>query len=427
MRYYSTNGSEISVDLCEAVTRSFAADGGVYMPLSIPVIPRALFNNISGMSVTDIGYVVGSSLFGSDLDLALINDIVKETFSFDIPLKRITDHVYALELFHGPTKTFKDVGARFMARIINCFIGSERLKPGPINMLVATQGDTGYAVARAFENMPGVKVFIFHPSKDSVKLPEHMRHPVADNVISVEIRGTLDDCQELVRRAYIDPDLNRKLNLTSANSINIARLLPQTFFYFYAYSKLKALGEEMSEFVAAMPCGNLGNLTAALFAKQMGVPIRRIIAAGRGEQRLWGEMQNGRLSVSNRGQRALNTNLSRINALITRNPDLAENLVCNTYSPEEVDRTIKLFHDSFGYVLGRNSALAAKSMLDNRSGDEVGVFLATDHPDMYADHLNSLIGLQLSSRKTSAQYRDRHIPLSPSLPAVKNFILEHSC
>lgn len=426
MRYYSTNGFDKSVDLCEAVTRSFASDGGVYMPLTIPTIPRALFNNISGMSVTDIGYVVGSSLFGSDLDLTLINDIVKETFSFDIPLKKITDHIYALELFHGPTKTFKDVGARFMARVINCFIGSDRLKPGPINMLVATQGDTGYAVARAFENMPGVKVFIFHPSKKIIKLPEHMRHTVADNVISVEIRGTLDDCQDLVRRAYADPDLNKKLNLTSANSINIARLLPQTFFYFYSYSKLQALGENTSEFVAAMPCGNLGNLTAALFAKLMGVPIKKIIAAGRGEQRLWGEMLNGQLSVSNHSQRALNTNLSRINTLIAHNPSLGQNLVCHTYTPDEIDETIKIYNDRFGYSLGRNSALAAKSMIDSRCGDEAGVFLATDNPDMYTDCQTTSIGLKDSLSQAHSCSRERHIPLSPSLPAVRNFILEHS-
>lgn len=426
MRYFSTNGSGKSVDLCEAVTRCFAPDGGVYMPLSTPLIPKALFNNISAMSMTDIAYVVGSTLFGSDIEPELINDIVKETLSFDIPLVKISDRVYSLELFHGPTKTFKDVGARFLARVVDYYIKADRIKRGSLNLLVATQGDTGYAVAEAFADMKGVNVFIFHPSESALRLPEHMMHPVASNVISVEVRGNLDDCQELVRRAYEDEELNSKMILTSANSINIARLLPQTFFYFYAYSRLRALGENTAKLAVAMPCGNLGNLTAALFAKQMGLPICRIMAAGRGMQRLWGEMNEGLLSVNHFNQRALNTNLSRINCMMSHNKELANAIDCHTYGQSDIDDCISLMYSTKSYLMGRNAAMACKSMMDNLQSDETGVFLATDHPEMYAPQLKELLGINLTRQsRYSKPRRDRTPQLSPTLPAVKRFIFEN--
>lgn len=426
MRYYSTNGSDISVNLCEAVTRSFAPDGGVYMPLSIPLIPKALFNNISAMSMTDIAYVVASTLFGSDIEPALINDIVKETMTYEIPLIGLTDRVYVLELFHGPTKTFKDLGARFMSRVIYHFMAMNPSKSGPLNLLVATQGDTGYAIAHAFANMKGVRVVLFHPSIGVRHQPEHMYHNIAPNVVSVEVRGTLDDCQELVRRAYEDEDLNKRLQLTSANSINIARLLPQTFFYFYAYARLKALGETSNRIVVGMPCGNLGNLTAALFSKQMGLPIHRILAAGRSHERLWGEVHGGKLEVCHFNQRALSTNLARINNLIRHNPDLGSILDCHTYGHDDVAGQISLMYSTCHYLMGRNTAMACKSVMDNLRPDEVGVFLATDHPMKYIDSLNEILDIDLSgSLYDRRQYRrDRSTPLSPTLPAVKHFLLE---
>ncbi len=427
MRYYSTNGSDKNVDLCEAVLKSFAPDGGVYMPLSIPVIPKALFNNIDAMSITDIAYIVASTLFGSDIDPAILNDIVKETFTFDIPLVQLSDKTYSLELFHGPSHTFKDIGARFMARIIY-HLGSARLKNnGPLNLLVATRGDTGYAVAEAFADMPGVKVFIFHPANSVLRTPDRILRAVASsNIVSVEVRGTLDDCQELVRRAYEDEELNRKFNLTSANSINIARLLPQTFFYFYAYSRLRALGESTGKIVISMPCGNLGNLTAALFAKQMGLPIDRIIAAGRGHERLWGEMQDGILSVNHFNQRALSTNLSRINRLMERNPELGNIVDCRTFSYDDIAEQISLMYSSHKYLMDRNTAMACRALMENRKADETGVFLATAHPDMYAAKIKEILGVDISAPKPARGYfRDRCAPLSPTLPAVRHFLLEN--
>lgn len=378
------------------------------------------------MSITDIAYIVGSTLFGSDIEPELINDIVKQTFNFDIPLVPLSDRNYALELYHGPTKTFKDIGARFMSRVINHYLESSRLKSGPLCLLVATQGDTGYAVAKAFADMRNVKVLIFHPSENAFRLPEHMMHNVASNVYSVEVRGTLDDCQELVRRAYEDEQLNSKVNLTSANSINIARLLPQTFFYFYAFARLKAMEVPVDNIAVAMPCGNLGNLTAALIAKQMGLPIKHIMAAGRGHQKLWGEVHDGLLSVNHFNQRALCTNLSRINALMQESPGLSDCVDCFTYGEEEVDSQISMMYASNHYIMGRNTALASRAITENSRPDEVGVFLATDDPEMYARHLNNLLGINLvAETKERRHNHDHSAPLSPTLPAVKNFILQH--
>lgn len=398
------------------------------MPLSIPLIPKALFNNISDMSITDIAYVVGSSLFGSDISPKNINAIVKETFNFDIPLVRLSDHTYVLELFHGPTGTFKDVGARFLSRVIQNYLGSSSLKPGPVNMLVATQGDTGLAVAKAFADVRGVNLFIFHPSQTPIKYPSARMNSMGDNIISVEVRGSLDDCQQLVRQAYEDEDLNKRLNLTSANSINIARLLPQTIFYFYSYARLKAVGEAAENMTVAMPCGNLGNLTAALFARLMGLPIKRIMAAGRGGQRLWGQISEGILSVNNFNQRALNTNLSRINVLMQRTPSLSDCLNCYSYSEEDTNSQIALMYATNHYLMGRNTAMASRAMMEYRRPDEVGVFLATDNPEMYADQINSIVGTKLRSHEHSGrrtESKERFAPLSPTLPAVKHFILDH--
>ncbi len=425
MRYFSTNGSRTSVDLCEAVTHSFAPDGGVYMPLSIPVIPKALFNNIGAMSMTDIAYVVSSTLFGSDVDPAVLNDIVKETLSFDIPLVKLGKGIYSLELFHGPTRTFKDVGARFMARIIYHFMKNDRIQAEPISLLVATQGDTGYAVAKAFGNMPGVRVFVFYPSNRKLRVPGHIPPAVAPNVMSVEVRGTLDDCQDLVRRAYEDEELNERLHLTSANSINIARLLPQTFFYFYAFSRLRAMSENTDKLVFAMPCGNLGNLTAALIARQMGLPISRIMAAGKGHERLWGEMQNGILSVNHFNQRALCTNLARINCLIEHNPSLGDIVDCHTYNYDEIASQISLMYSSCNYLMDRNTAMASRSLAENKKDDETGVFLATAHPSMYADALHEILGITIPDKPAMHRLYKERAPISPTLPAIRHFLLDN--
>lgn len=430
MQYYSTNGKNQLVSLYDAVTQSIASDGGVYMPYSIPFIPKALFNNISEMSLTDIAYVAGTSLFGSDIGAEEINSIVKETLNFPIPLVKISERIYSLELFHGPTGSFKDIGARFMAKVIEHFVHTGELSNNrQLNILVATSGDTGAAVADAFADIPGVKTFIFHPKDKIIKLRNNIISISASNIIPVEIRGTFDECQQLVKLAYADKELNKQLNLTSANSLNIARLLPQTFYYFYAYAQIIALtGVNSPNISIATPCGNLGNLTAALFAKQMGLPITRIMAAGHGLDRLWGDMREGALAVNTFNSRALSTNLSRINEIIRDTPYLAKLIDCHTYNGDEIDSKIRLMYDKSKYLMDRNTAMACKALTENIAGDEIGVFLATAHPWKYRDRIKELTGADVPSMPTHAKTittQTRHT-LSATFPAVRKFLLDNN-
>lgn len=371
----------MEVPLRKAIMQSVAPDGGVYMPDSIPLIPRALFTHIPKMSLTEIGYVAATTLFGSDIPASDLKSIVADTLSFPIPLREVAPSVYALELFHGPTGTFKDVGARFMARLVQYYITSERGAGRPLNVVVATSGNTGNAVANAFANIPGVNVIIFHPQRADMRVDADAFASIAPNIYPIGIRGTFSQCQQLVKQAYNDAELNERLSLTSANSINIARLLPQTFYFFQAYARLAEMGLSVDGMTIGTPCGNLGNLTAALFAKQMGLPLKSIIAAGQDNERLWGSIQNGRLAVSDFNDRALSTNLSRINSLIQTSPRLADNIVCHTYTAAEIAAQIVDVRERYGYELNTRSALAYKAVTAEASDGSPRVFLATVRPD----------------------------------------------
>lgn len=432
MRYHSTNSRAISVDLRQAVMRSMAGDRGVYMPDSIPVLPKALFNNISEMSLAEIAYVAGSVLFGDDIPREIINDIVKETLNFEIPLVRVDENIWALELFHGPTGSFKDVGARFMARLIKRYLEDSDRSDSKISILVATSGDTGFAVARSFAGIKNLNVFIFHPKEKLLRVPKDDFLTSAGNIYPVAVRGSFDQCQRLVTEAYFDPEITRRLNLTSANSLNIARLLPQTFYFFHAYARLIEAGVETSDFVLSTPCGNLGNLTAALFAKQMGLPVGKILAAGRGTERLWGDVIEGRLSVNHFNQKSLSTNLSRINLLMERNPRLASIVSCHTYDEACTDDLICKMFDRSEYLMDRNSAMACKALKDEIKPGEAGVFLATATPTKYKKHLTEILGDDIpldrypSPIKTDISVAVKEATIQPKIESLRNLLLQHN-
>ncbi len=265
--------------LREAVMTGLAPDGGLYMPERIPVIPAAFFNNISGMSVRDIAFVVADLMLGDEIDSAEIRQIVNDTFTFDIPLVKVEDNIYSLELFHGPTYAFKDVGARFLARIIGHY--SSRPGSGKVKVLVATSGDSGGAVAAGFKDVPGVEVYILYPSGRLSRMQREQLDVAAGAVHPIEVLGTFDDCQRLVKEAFGDGELRREFELTSANSINICRLLPQMFYFFHAYGVLagREEGDMHGRVVMSIPSGNLGNLTAGLLAWRMGLPVKRFVVA----------------------------------------------------------------------------------------------------------------------------------------------------
>lgn len=276
MKYYSTNRKASDATLEEAVVKGLAADRGLYMPHNIRILPASFYEQIDQLSFQEIASQVADAFFGEDVPAETLKQIVYDTLSFDVPVVRVKENIYSLELFHGPTLAFKDVGGRFMARLLGYFIRKEGKRQ--VNVLVATSGDTGSAVANGFLGVEGIHVYVLYPKGKVSEIQEKQFTTLGRNITAVEVDGTFDDCQALVKSAFMDQELNERMQLTSANSINVARFLPQAFYYFYAYAQMKKLGRE-KELVVCVPSGNFGNITAGLFAKRMGLPVKRFIAA----------------------------------------------------------------------------------------------------------------------------------------------------
>ena len=276
MMYYSTNRKAPLATLEEAVVKGLAGDRGLYMPEKIKRLPQEFYDNIADMSFHEIAIKVADAFFGEDIEHTALENIVCDTLAFDCPVVKVTDSIYSLELFHGPTLAFKDVGARFMARLLQYFIKKEN--KNEVNVLVATSGDTGSAVANGFLGVEGIHVYVLYPKGKVTKIQESQFTTLGSNITAIEVDGVFDDCQRLVKSAFMDEELNRHMNLTSANSINVARFLPQSFYYFNAYARMKQLGLA-DNLVICVPSGNFGNITAALFGHEMGLPVRRFIAA----------------------------------------------------------------------------------------------------------------------------------------------------
>ena len=280
MKYYSTNKQITGESLANAVIKGLAEDKGLFMPDSITEIPAVFYDNIDKMSFQDMAYMAAYMLFGDDVHANMLKMMVNDTLSFDVPLVKVEENIFSLELFHGPTLAFKDVGGRFMSRMLSYFIQRSDDGNRQVNVLVATSGDTGSAVANGFLGVEGIQVYVLYPKGKVSPIQECQFTTLGQNITAIEVDGTFDDCQALVKTAFMDAELNAKMKLTSANSINVARFLPQAFYYFYAYAQLKKISEEAARnMVICVPSGNFGNITAGLFAKRMGLPVKRFIAA----------------------------------------------------------------------------------------------------------------------------------------------------
>lgn len=402
MQYYSTNGTAPKASLQDAVVRGLAPDKGLYMPERIPTIPQAFFNNIGEMSFHDIAYVVANTLFGEDIDSATLKEIVNDTLNFDIPLVHVDENRYSLELFHGPTLAFKDVGARFMARLLSYFNKQKGSKE--VNVLVATSGDTGSAVANGFLGVQGVRVFVLYPKGKVSKIQEAQFTTLGKNITALEISGTFDDCQALVKSAFMDEELNEKLQLTSANSINVARFLPQMFYYFYAYAQLAKMGKPLDNVVISVPSGNFGNITAGLIGKRMGLPIKRFIAANNRNdifyQYLLSGNYNPRPSIStiaNAMDVGAPSNFARILDLYGNSHSaIKEEISGCTYTDEQIAETLKDTYNKTNYLLDPHGAVGYRSLLDGLNENEIGIFLETAHPAKFKDTVESIIDNNVS-------------------------------
>ncbi len=432
MQYYSTNGISPKVSLQEAVVHGLASDKGLFMPEVILTIPKAFFNNISEMSLQDISYVVANTLFGQDVDSETLKTIVNETLNFDIPLVHVDENLYSLELFHGPTLAFKDVGARFMARLLGYF--NKKQGNGDVNVLVATSGDTGSAVANGFLNVPGVKVFVLYPKGKVSKIQEAQFTTLGANITAIEVSGTFDDCQALVKSAFMDKELNHKMQLTSANSINVARFLPQMFYYFYAYAQLAKMGKPLDNIVISVPSGNFGNITAGLIGKRMGLPIKRFIAANNKNDIFYQYLKTGTYTprpsiatIANAMDVGDPSNFARVLDLYNKSHDAIANEISGcTYTDEQIAETLAETYTKTGYLLDPHGAVGYRSLLEGLHDNEIGIFLETAHPAKFKDTVENIIGSNVDIPSKLAAFMKgtkNTVKMTASFLAFKKYLM----
>ncbi len=409
MKYYSTNGKAPEADLHKAVVKGLAEDKGLYMPETLKKLPQDFFDNIQDMSFQEISYRVADAFFGEDVPADTLKKIVYDTLSFDCPTVKVNDNIYSLELFHGPTLAFKDVGARFMARLLGHFISQEGKEE--VNVLVATSGDTGSAVANGFLGVEGIHVYVLYPKGKVSAIQECQFTTLGKNITAVEVDGVFDDCQALVKSAFMDNDLNKHMKLTSANSINVARFLPQSFYYFHAYAQMKKLGLA-DNLVVCVPSGNFGNITSGLFAKKMGLPIKRFIAANNANDIFYKYLQTGvyepRASVqtiANAMDVGAPSNFARIIDLYKNDHDaICADVSGATFNDGQIAETIKAVSDKYGYICDPHGACGYRALEAGLKEGETGVFLETAHPAKFKSTVESIIGHEIEIPQKLAEF-----------------------
>ncbi len=396
MQYYSTNKQAPAAGLQEAVVRGLAPDRGLYMPEAIKPLPQEFYDIIETLSFQEIAYRVADCFFGEDIPADKLKEIVYDTLSFDTPVVKVTDNIYSLELFHGPTLAFKDVGARFMARLLGYYTqGQSR----PVNVLVATSGDTGSAVANGFLGVEGVHVYVLYPKGKVSEIQEKQFTTLGQNITALEVDGTFDDCQALVKAAFMDKELNDKLMLTSANSINLARFLPQAFYYFYAYAQMKRQGVA-TNLVFSVPSGNFGNITAGLFGKRMGLPVKRFIAANNRNDIFYQYLQTGEYNprpsiatIANAMDVGDPSNFARVLDLYRHSHEaITADISGATYTDDQIRDTLRRVYEETGYLIDPHGTCGYRALEEGLLPGETGIFLETAHPAKFLDTVQGIIG-----------------------------------
>lgn len=431
MKYFSTNKTVPSVSLMEAVTKGLASDNGLFMPERIEEFRPEFFKRIHQFSFQEISFEVAKKFFGDDIPENTLKEIVEDTLNFDCPIVKVSDSMYSLELFHGPTLAFKDVGGRFMARLLRYFLQGFKKE---VNVLVATSGDTGSAVANGFYDVPGIKVYVLYPKGLVSDIQEKQFTTLGKNITALEIDGTFDDCQKLVKSAFLDKELNGKMVLTSANSINVARFLPQAFYYFNAYARLREAGID-SDIVFSVPSGNFGNLTAGLFAKFMGLPVKRFIAANNENDIVYKYLKSGKYeprasvsTIANAMDVGAPSNFARILELYNHSHlEISTDMVGYRYSDKEIRETMKQVFVEENYMLDPHGAVGYRALKADLKDGEVGVFLETAHPAKFTETVESVLGegTVVLPEKLAAFMKGEKlsIPLSTEFVDFKQFLL----
>ena len=444
MKYYSTNGKAPIADLQKAVVKGLAEDRGLYMPEHIKQLPKEFFNTIETKSFQEIAYTVADAFFGEDVEAEALKKIVYDTLSFDCPVVKVKDNIYTLELFHGPTLAFKDVGARFMARLLGYFTSNTSMtsKSSLVNVLVATSGDTGSAVANGFLGVDGIHVYVLYPKGKVSKIQESQFTTLGKNITAVEVDGVFDDCQALVKNAFMDEELNQHMKLTSANSINVARFLPQAFYYFNAYARMKENVKTgkcknvkiEEDLVMCVPSGNFGNICSALFGHAMGLPIKRFIAANNANDIFYKYLQTGKYEPKASVQTLANamdvgdpSNFARIYDLYGKSHERISSLISGaTYSDAQIEETMRQCYQETGYTLDPHGACGYRALQEGLKEGEIGVFCETAHPAKFKETVDRIIGGDVEIPERLAAFmrgQKQSVELSKNFEDFKAFLM----
>src|SRR5574344_327588 len=434
MKYYSTNKKAPMATLHEAVVKGLAGDRGLYMPERITQLPQSFFDEIDNFSFQEIAYAVADNFFGEDIPDADLHHIVDDTLNFDCPVVKVCDNIYSLELFHGPTLAFKDVGARFMARLLSYFIRQEGKEQ--VNVLVATSGDTGSAVANGFLGVEGIHVYVLYPKGKVSAIQESQFTTLGRNITAIEVDGVFDDCQALVKSAFMDAELNNAMKLTSANSINVARFLPQAFYYFNAYAQMKAKGLA-DNLVICVPSGNFGNITAGLFGWFMGLPVKRFIAANNSNDIFYNYLETGVYLPKPSVQTLANamdvgdpSNFARILALYNgSHSDISAHIGGATYSDSQIRETLREVYTKTGYLMDPHGTCGYRALKENLEKDEQGVFLETAHPAKFKEKVDEITGASvviLERLKAFMRGTKKNIELGKDYQEFRSFLFNES-
>ena len=430
MKYYSTNNKEIKADLKTAVFKGMANDKGLFMPEIIPLLSPSFLSGLNEKSFQEIAYEIALIFFEEDIPKKELKDITYDAINFETPLIRVNENIFSLELFHGPTLAFKDIGARFMARMLK-FLTKDYDKE--IHVLVATSGDTGSAVANGFLGVEGIKVHILYPKGLVSNLQEKQFTTLGQNITALEVDGNFDDCQRLVKQAFMDSQINDSITLTSANSINIARLLPQSFYYFNAFRQLR---DKSRKLIFSVPSGNFGNLTAGLIAQQMGLPVSRFLAATNindvvPQYLLTGEYhpRTSMASIANAMDVGDPSNFSRILSLYGNSHEkIKSNILGYSYTDDQIRSEIKSTYTNHKYLLDPHGATAfmAVSAFLKANPDHIGIFLETAHPAKFIDSVTECIGKKIDIPERLAIFENLEkvsIPVSNEFNNFKEYLM----
>ncbi|EMR00716.1 threonine synthase [Cesiribacter andamanensis] len=431
MKFYSTNGQSPPVPLRQAVVQGLAPDGGLYLPEQIPQLPPAFFRQLGTQSLPDIAYAVARPFLAEEVPPEVLRPLLEEVLDFPIPLVAVEEGIYSLELYRGPTAAFKDVGARFMARLLAYLTRNESRE---LRIVVATSGDTGSAVAAGFFGVPGIRVYLLYPKGKVSPLQQKQLTTWGGNITALEVEGTFDDCQQLAKLALADRELNQRQLLSSANSINIARLIPQSFYYFWALAQLQ---QPAGPVVFSVPSGNFGNLTGGLMAAAMGLPVQRFIAATNANDIVPHYLRSGQYqprpsvaTLSNAMDVGNPSNYARLAALYQhQHARFCQQLSGYSFSDAETRQAIRRLWEDRGYLLDPHGAigyLGLKQYQAEQGPGHCGIFLETAHPAKFREVVEAALDQPLAIPAQLAHYlqkAEQQLPMRNEFDSLKQLLL----